>query len=410
MLTVEQALSTIVAKVRPFEPASTALADSFGLILAADAHSDVDSPPFDKSLMDGFAVRVCDLGASRVGLEVIEEVTAGRVPTRRLQPGQATQIMTGAPLPEGADAVVPVEQTEFDAGRVTLRGDAPPLGTGANIMRQATSMKRGDVVVAAGRQLRAQELGALAESGQHQVFVRRRPRAALLATGDELVSIAEVPAAGQIRNSNETMLVSQIQQAGAEPVPLGIARDNRADLSEKIRAGLKGDLLLLSGGVSAGKLDLVPSELEAAGVSQVFHKVQVKPGKPLWFGVLDRQQQPSADDRCYVFGLPGNPVSAMVCFELFVRTAISRLLGREPAQPQGVRARLTQEHIARGGRPTYHPARLEWTEAGPVVSLVRWHGSSDLQATVDANAMALIGPQETAYRTGDELLVFPWDA
>lgn len=409
MLTVEEALSAILGEVRAFQPSNVPLAEALGLVLAADVHSDVDSPPFDKSLMDGFAVRSEDLKGAQVRLKVIEEVTAGRVPTRPVGKGEATRIMTGAPLPEGVDCVVPIELTESDENHVSLILDASPITAGANMIRQGTSMRRGDVVATAGRRLRAQEAGALAEAGGHQVPVRRRPRVAVLATGDELVRIDQTPSAGQIRNSNETMLAAQITQAGGEPVPLGIARDERSDLREKIGSGFGCDVLLLSGGVSAGKLDLVPSELEAAGVRQVFHKVQVKPGKPLWFGVLGAAKGKNAGP-CYVFGLPGNPVSSMVCFELFVRPALRRLLGREPAVAEGLRARLTQEHIARGPRPTYHPARLEWTGSGPAVSLVRWHGSSDLQATVDANAMALVPAGDATYTAGDELLVFAWDS
>jgi molybdopterin molybdotransferase len=187
-------------------------------------------------------------------------------------------------------------------------------------------------------------------------------------------------------------------------------------------AGASGDVLLLSGGVSAGKLDLVPATLEAAGVRQVFHTVNVKPGKPVWFGVLDvhcrtdyqsvlQSQAPESDDRHprYVFGLPGNPVSSMVCFELFARTAIRRLMGVEPAEPQPVRARLVCEHTARGARPPYHPARLEWTERGPVVAPVAWHGSSDLRATVAANAMALFPAGDFVWSLGNVVEVFPWD-
>jgi molybdopterin molybdotransferase len=196
----------------------------------------------------------------------------------------------------------------------------------------------------------------------------------VVATGDELVPIDQTPQEGQIRNSNETMLLAQCRRAGTEAVPLGIARDDRAHLREKIEAGLEHDILLLSGGVSAGKLDLVPPELESTGVRKVFHKVHLKPGKPIWFGVFPRSGPDSAETTkrgCYVFALPGNPVSSMVCFELFARTAIRRLMGLEPADPQPVRARLAEEFVARGNRPTYHPAQLEENESGPVVHPVK---------------------------------------
>ena len=180
-----------------------------------------------------------------------------------------------------------VEDTQFDAASNTVQIDTDPASALRSVMRRGASLKRGERVLASGRVLRSQELGALAEMGKYTIRARRRPRVGVLATGDELVPIDETPKAGQIRNSNETMLVAQLRVAGAEPVPLGIARDERAHLAERIRAGLECDMLLLSGGVSAGKLDLVPSELAAAGVRQVFHVVNLKPGKPLWFGVYD---------------------------------------------------------------------------------------------------------------------------
>lgn len=414
MLTVSDALALIVREVAPFAVERVPLDDALGLTLAEDVVSAIDSPPFDKSLMDGYAVRSIDLAGDaangETSLLMIEEVTAGRVPTRPLEAGTATRIMTGAPIPIGCDVVVPVERTTFDEGTRRV-STAARLRAGTNVLRRATSVAIGKRVLETGRLLRAQELGALAELGVSQVPVRRRPRVAVLATGDELVPVEATPGPGQIRNSNESMLVAQIRQAGGVPVPLGVARDERAELRQKILEGLSADMLLLTGGVSAGKLDLVPSELEAAGVRQVFHKVEVKPGKPVWFGVQAPAAVTSAAAAvagCVVFGLPGNPVSSLVCFELFARTALQRLMGVEPAEPQPVRARLEQPHVARGDRPTYHPARLAWSEAGPTVRPVAWHGSSDLCGTLEANAMALFPAGDAAYEEGAIVETFRW--
>jgi molybdopterin molybdotransferase len=261
-------------------------------------------------------------------------------------------------------------------------------------------MRRGERVLTTGRRLRPQELGALAELGRHRVAIRPRPRVGVLATGDELVPVSATPGPGQIRNSNETMLVAQLREAGAEPVPLGIARDERDDLREKIARGLECDALLLSGGVSEGQLDLVPGELQAAGVQPVFHKVDVKPGKPVWFGIFAAGKP--------VFGLPGNPVSSMVCFELFARTALRRLTGAVPATPQMLQARLAQEHLARGDRPTYHPASLVCEGGTWTVRPVRWQGSADLRATVDANALALFPGGDRVWPAGAVVEVLPW--
>jgi molybdopterin molybdotransferase len=261
-------------------------------------------------------------------------------------------------------------------------------------------------VLSAGCRLDAQHLGALAELGRDSISVLKRPRVAVLATGDELVPIHDTPGPGQIRNSNETMLVAQIQRAGAQPIPLGISGDNRRQLGERVAVGLEHDVLLLSGGVSAGQLDLVPAVLESAGVENVFHHVKIKPGKPVWFGV-----RPATDHRshCLVFGLPGNPVSSMVSFELLARTAISRMCGLQPGIPRPLAARLTKDHLAGGDRPTYHPAHLYWTQDGWEVRAVRWMGSADLRATVEANAMICFPASQRTISSGELVDVIPWD-
>jgi molybdopterin molybdotransferase len=402
-----------------------ALDEALGLVLAEDAIAELDSPPFDKSLMDGYAVRSADLRDGRGRLRIIEEVLAGQVPQRVVGAGEATRIMTGAPLPGGADAVVPVEHTRLveaelvDAEEVEI--ETGPVTPGRNLILRGASTRAGARVLPSGRLLRPQELGCLAELGRDTVQVISRPRVAVLSTGDELVAVGSRPGPGQIRNSNETMLVAQLRQAGVTPIPLGISRDDRAELRERIAAGLECDVLLLSGGVSAGKVDLVPSILADLGVRQVFHKVRVKPGAPLWFGVFERPDKgmhrrenstaggaPPASSECHVFGLPGNPVSSMVCCELFARTAFRRLMGIAPAEPIPHRARLTCEHASRGNRPTYHPAKLEWTATGAVVAPVPWIGSADLSATSQANAMALFPEGDRTYAAGETLEVFPW--
>jgi molybdopterin molybdotransferase len=409
MLRVDEAIDLILRAVRPLPARVIDLADGLGLVLAEDIVSEDDSPPFDKSLMDGYAVRAADAAMAGARLRVVGEVTAGRVSERQAGAGEAIRIMTGAPVPPGTDAVVPIEHTEFDAASDTVRIVRPPVAVGASILPRGAALRRGERVLAAGRVLRAQELGALAELGRARIRVRPRPRVAVLATGNELVPVSSAPGPGQIRNSNETMLVAQLRQAGAEPVALGIARDDADELRGKIAAGLECDMLLLSGGVSEGKLDLVPSELERAGVRPVFHKVQVKPGKPVWFGVFS----PGADaaggaSAKPVFGLPGNPVSSMVCFELFARTAVRRLGGVDPAGPRLLQARLAQEHLVRGDRPTYHPSDLVRDGETWSVRPVRWQGSADLRATVEANALAYFPAGERIWPVGAVVDVLPW--
>ncbi len=427
MLSLTQAFDKLLATVSPLEAVSLPLADVLGMTLAEDVSAREDSPPFDKSLMDGFAVRAADVASGFVSLKVIEIVTAGQVPSKSIGPGEATQIMTGAPLPEGADLVVKIEETFSDISGVQVTTKSIKPGT--NIVRRGTSVRAGDVVLKVGMKLNGARIGALAELGRAVVQVHRRPTVAVLTTGDELVPIDETPGPGQIRNSNEAMLCAQIEAAGAVPIPLGIARDNRADLRAKIQEGIQCDMLVLSGGVSAGTLDLVPSELIVAGVREVFHKVELKPGKPVWFGVREcspsggRESPGSSIRRCseepgdsrpplgetvYVFGLPGNPVSSLVCCELFVRTAIRQLMGEQPPLPRPMPARLEHDYSARADRPTYHPAKWMWSPEGATVKLVPWHGSSDLCGTVAANGMAFLSGEAKEYRAGEMLEVIAW--
>lgn len=406
MIEVSEAVTVIAWESRPTEAQFMPLAETLGLVLAEDVRSDWDSPPFDKSVVDGFAVRRED---ARSPLPVLDVVSAGQVPSRALDQPGTIQIMTGAPLPDGAEVVVPIELTKSRTGsNGTILVEFPSAVTtwkvGTNIVRRGASTRKGDLVVAAGFQLRPQELGALAELGRAKLNVRRRPQVAVLATGDELVPIEQTPGPGQIRNSNEVMLCAQIQRAGATPVPLGIARDERAHLRERIQTGLQADVFVLSGGVSMGDRDFVPSELAAAGVRQIFHKVNLKPGKPLWFGVFDR----SDHRRTLVFGLPGNPVSSFVCFELFVRTALRKMMGIEPVEPIHVQARLSEPHATKGDRPTYQPARLTWLTDGPSVTAVPWVGSSDLRAIVSANAMAIFPVGNQTYEAGTLIDVIEW--
>jgi molybdopterin molybdotransferase len=404
MLTVSDALQHVVSTVQPTSPRWMPLSDVHGLVLAQDVISTVDSPPFDKSLMDGYAVQAGDVANGSARLRVLETITAGQVPRQTVLAGTATQIMTGAPLPTGADAVVKIEDCRRDGEQVSI--ESAGVKPGLNLIRRAAVLSVGETVLRTGDRLHPARIAALAELGHPQVLVWPRPAVAVLATGDELVTVDQTPGPGQIRNSNEPMLVAQFARMGAVVQPLGIARDDRVDLASKIRRGLESDLLVLSGGVSAGQLDLVPSELAAAGVQTVFHKIDMKPGKPLWFGV-----RPATTDRppCYVFGLPGNPVSSLVCAELFVQTALRKRMGLTPAIPQPLTGRFEGTAQFQSERPIYHPAVLTWTESGLTARLVRWQGSSDLRATVDANGMVAIPKGPVSWETGVSVTAYFWD-
>ena len=398
MLSVEAALELVLGCVKPLPPQRVGLADCLGLVLAEPVVSDIDSPPHDKAIVDGYALIAADVKQSGAELTVLEEITAGQVPRRTVECGTAARIMTGAPLPSGADAVVMVEQTQSEGDRVRIL--QAPVKAGQNVMRRAASLARGQTVLKEGKRLRAIELGLLAEVGRTHVAAIPTPRVALLATGNELVEASRVPGPGQIRNSNGPLLAGLVTQAGGGAVSLGIARDEPGDLRTKIEAGLGHDLFLLSGGVSAGVLDLVPQTLAKLGVRQVFHKVNLKPGKPLWFGV---------QDRTLVFGLPGNPVSGLVCFELFVRPAIEKLSGRQPGGLACVRGTLARDHQQRGGRPTYWPAVLSQSATSVAVEPLAWQGSGDLFTLAAANCLAHFPAGDRLFPAGEEIdvLRFP---
>lgn len=396
MHTVEEALQQVLAQATPLPASECLLAAALGLILAEDITSDIDSPPHDKALVDGYAIHAADLASGQAEFQILEEITAGQVPEKIVGPGQATQIMTGAPMPAGADTVVMIERSERRDDRTVLLVDGN-VKPDQNIMRRATSLSAGTTVLYRGAAMRPIEIGVLAEVGRDKVLVQRQPRVACLATGNELVDVGEKPLPGQIRNSNGPMLAALVSAAQAVPISLGIARDDRADLTNYIRRGLESDVLILSGGVSAGVLDLVPSVLAELRVRQVFHKVHLKPGKPLWFGVAERDGR-----QTLVFGLPGNPVSTLVCFHLFVRPALDRLAGRGSSLKM-CRAQLAGEFRQRGDRPTFHPARLHNLDIGTMVETVPWRGSGDLAGLVAADSLAIFPEGQETFAPGEEI-------
>lgn len=403
MLSVAEALHLVLEHARPKLPERLELADALGLILAEEVVSDVDSPPHDKSIVDGYAVRSDDLTGGRAQLQVLEQITAGSLPKLAIRPGHCSEIMTGAPLPAGADSVVMVERTQVAGSQVQIEDDR--FRPGQNVMRQGISLRRGEVVLRIGAEVGPAEIGLLAEVGSVGVTAIGPARVAILATGNELAPPDRTPAAGQIRNSNGPMLAACTRRAGATPVDLGIGRDDPAELRRLISEGLKHDLLVLSGGVSAGVLDLIPGVLAELGVKQVFHKVRLKPGKPIWFGTY---ANPATKCQSMVFGLPGNPVSSFVCFELFVKPAIARLSGRpwtppHPTQP----ALLSTGFQHRGDRPTYHPAVTTHSPDGLIVEPTAWKGSADLRGFAGANALIAFPAGDRTFTAGEIVETLP---
>lgn len=396
MLPVADALEIVLQYGRPLPPRAITLDRALGLILAADVAADIDSPPFDKALMDGYAVRCADVGDGKATLPVAAEVMAGQVPPP-LPPGSAIRIMTGAPMPDDAEAVIRVEHTQLTS-EGCVRIESTPPKPGQFILPRGQEMRRGDVVLRAGIRLNPQAIGVLASVGRTEAEVHAAPRLAIISTGDELVEPPHQPGPGQIRNSNAPMLVAQSMRAGADTKYLGIARDRVESLTELIAEGMKWDVLVLSGGVSAGKVDLVPQVLRDLGVQAHFHQIAMKPGRPLLFGT---------HSDTLVFGLPGNPVSSFCCFELFVRPALRKLAGHAEPRPAWTHASLVEPFRYQTERPTYHPAWIEIKDGQQRVRIVPWFGSPDLKALIAANALALLGTGTNEYTAGQLLPVLP---
>ncbi len=409
LISVEEALTEILSHVRPLEPERVPILEALGRVLAEEIVSDIDIPPFDNSAMDGYAVRAADVAAaapeSPVRLTVVGSVAAGYVAGVGVEPGTAIRIMTGAPLPDGADAVVPLEDTgdadrprearlEAPSPTVEVRRAVKPRD---NVRPAGEDVRRGERVLEPGRRIRPQEIGVLASLGRETVLVHRRPRVAILATGDELLEVHEPLAPGKIRNSNEYTNAALVTRTGGIPIRLGIARDNVADLRARLRAGLErgADLFLTSGGVSVGDYDVVKDVLGAEGQMQ-FWQVNMKPGKPLAFGLLP--------GGIPLIGLPGNPVSAMVSFEQFARPAILKMLGHTDLDKPTVRAVL-DEPIRNSGRRGYVRVIVTRREGRYHARTTGEQGSGVLTSMARANGLAVIPEGNYRLEAGSEVTV-----
>ncbi len=400
MLPIERGLeivmSTARAKDRPdwMAAESVPLSAAAGRILREDVFSDSDSPPFDKSIRDGFAVRFEDVAEIPAVLTVIGESRAGAAADVVVRRGQCCEIMTGAPLPPGADSVVMVENTErVSAASVRI---LKSLRENEGLLRRAAEVRKGDKVLQTGRRIGLADLGLLAGTGKSAVVVSKKPRVAVIATGDELVEVRETPKSGQIRNSNSYTICAQAVEAGSEPLMLGIGRDNLEDLRIKIRQGLEYDVLIVSGGVSMGKYDLVENVFAEFGVEVLFDKIAMKPGKPTVFG--HRGQT-------YVFGLPGNPVSTIVSFHMFVRPLILFLLKAENTSPVMLEAKLEAPAKCDPDRVALVPALVRFDAGQYRIQTAPWKGSSDLAGLARANALVVI-PRRSGFLEPGETAQF----
>jgi len=362
--------------------------EAAGRILAEDVTADRDYPPFPRSARDGFAVRAADVPGD---LRVIGEVRAGELYSGEVTAGEAVEIMTGAPLPEGADAVVMVEHTERSGNRVQV---SRSLKVGENFNPQGIEAKHGSTVLTAGRRLGFAEIALLAMVGRECVAVYRRPRVAILPTGDEIVEAGQAPEAFQIRNSNAWSMAVQVARAGGDPQILPIARDNYESTHNLMLQGLETDLLLLSGGVSAGKYDLVERVLADLDAQFFFDRVLIQPGQPLVFGTARGK---------FFFGLPGNPASTMVTFEVFARAAVELLSGANEAPLRLLQAPLSKELSHRPGLTRFLPAQV--SADGSTVTPEPWQGSGDVNSLARANAFLVTEPDRESWAAGEMIRV-----
>lgn len=437
MIDMATALQRVMQSTLPLSAEPRDVSSAVQSVLAEPVVALQDAPPFTKSLMDGFAIRSHDMVTGSVEFQVVGHRMAGDNRPLEVKAGEAVQIMTGAPLPQGADAVV-VQELASDpdqmppwsgsSTRVLLRG---PIQPDQNVLNRGSLYRTGDVVIPVGRLIRPIELGLLAELGYAQVMVHRTPRVAILPTGDELVDDHGPLPTGSIRNSNGPLLASLCADYQAIPVDLGVTPDQPARLKEQVLRGLnESDLLVISGGMSVGAKDLMPQILRECGVECDFHGVHMKPGKPLWFGRFSRAHADGTIGKCLVFGLPGNPLSVFAGFQLFVRPALLVLRGFPRVPHDGEDARegkaaedrplddhplgptprmlpLASDHTQRGDRPTWIPCRQ--TRLGDLeqVALVAWQGSADLLSLSRANGLALISGQGV-YPAGTPVKVLTW--
>lgn len=397
MISVDEALRTILESISPLPLEKAGILEALGRVLGEDIISGRDIPPGDNSAMDGYALRAADtLGASRrnpVTLRVLEDIPAGRMPKKKINAGKASRIMTGALIPGGADAVLRVEDTETNGKTVRIFA---AVKAGTDIRRAGEDVKKGELVLAIGGILRPADIGMLSSLSRSFVYVFQKPVVAILVTGDELVDVDQPVAPGKIVNSNNYALAAQILECGGIPLQLGIARDNREDLAEKFRAALRADVIISSGGVSVGDYDLVKDVMKEMGSRMQFWRVAMRPGRPLAYGLLGDKP---------LFGLPGNPVSSMVSFEQFVRPALLKMMGHRSIFRRSVQAVLMENVTKTSDVRSFLRARVSFEKGQYRVSTTGEQGSGILKSMVRANGLIILPEQITSAKKGDTVTV-----
>jgi molybdopterin molybdotransferase len=398
MIDIDQARALVIQNCFVLPTESVPLSEALFRSLARDVQTDIDQPPFDRSLMDGFAVRAADTLTVPVTLTVVGRIGAGGDAVPLTAPGQAVQINTGAPIPPGADAVVRIEDTEWDraGGRVVVKVTVP---RGQAVTSRGRYRKAGETVLIAGTVLTPPNLAACASAGAARLEVFRKPRVALLVTGNELVEVDQRPTGGQIRNSNRHLIEALIRSSNAVPILPPSVPDNPILIRQAIEQLEPFDLLCLTGGVSMGEYDFVPQVLADLSATLDFHKISIKPGRPTLFATLPGNR--------LVFGLPGNPVSAMIGFHLLVKPALAARQGRRESN-HAYSARLAGRLPAEGWRQAYYPATIHADADGEAVArLLSWHGSGDALGIAGVEAFVVRPPGCPPASEGEKVKYIP---
>jgi molybdopterin molybdotransferase len=397
MIPVDEALDKILSHVPPLGFEKVSLLDALGRVIGEDIYAKRNIPPLDNSAMDGYALKSEDVRKASqnhpVRLVVIEDLPAGFISTKTIEKGKAIRIMTGAPIPKGADTVVPVEVTKKEDGFVLIFKAADP---GENIRESGEDVKQGDRVISKGDIVRPAEVGMLASVGRSFVSVYQRPLVAIVCTGDELVDVDGDLNEGKIISSNSYTIGAQVKDCGAIPLQLGIAKDRKEEIEEKLRQGIRADVLISSAGVSVGDYDFVKDVMKHLGVEMVFWKVAMRPGQPLAFGTMGGKP---------VFGLPGNPVSSMISFEQFVRPALLKMMGCRHIFRPLVEAILKEEIKKMAGRRYFIRGSISFENNQYVVTTTGEQGSGMLRSMVKANGLIVIPEDQEIVRAGEKVKV-----